>query len=267
MRMTIGTADDRLAIPSIPNLRDVGGLRTRAGGLVRTGLLYRAAGLHQLDPGDVTAFERLGIRTVYDLRLAREQAAAPDRLPAGTRHVPVDVLAGWTEGPSQLLEWVADPAAARAGLGDGRAEALWVEQYRGFVRRPSARIAYGALLRDLAAHARRPALIHCTTGKDRTGWAAALLQLLLDVPDDTVMAHYLESRGRLAPFVTRVLEELAAQGADPELFVPVFDVRPAYLEAAIDELRSGYGSVDAYLARGLGVDAAAQRALHEAFTT
>ncbi len=64
-----------------------------------------------------------------------------------------------------------------------------------------------------------------------------------------------------------MLEGLAARGADPELFVPVFDVRPVYLEAAIDELRSGYGSVDAYLASGLGVDDVAQRALHEAFTT
>jgi protein-tyrosine phosphatase len=122
------------------------------------------------------------------------------------------------------------------------------------------------MLRDLAAEASRPALVHCTTGKDRTGWAAALMQLLLDVPDDAVMEHYLESRDHLAPFVATVLEGLAARGVDPELFVPVFDVRPAYLEAAIDELRTGYGTVEAYLATGLGVDDAAQRALHEAFT-
>jgi protein-tyrosine phosphatase len=254
------------AIPSIPNLRDVGGLRTRTGGHLRTGLLYRAAGLHTLDPGDVPAFDRLGIRTVYDLRLRREQAEAPDRLEATTRYVPADVLAGWTRGgPSQLFEWVSDPAAAHAGLADGRAEALWVEQYRAFVRLPAARAAYGAMLRDLAAEASRPALVHCTTGKDRTGWAAALMQLLLDVPDDAVMEHYLRSRDHLAPFVAIVLEGLAARGVDPELFVPVFDVRPAYLEAAIDELRAGYGTVAAYVADGLGVDGTVQRALQEAF--
>ena len=254
------------AIPSIPNLRDVGGVRTRTGGSVRTELLYRAAGLHTLAPGDVPAFERLGLRTVYDLRLTREQAEAPDRLPATTRHVPADVLSGWTRGgPSQLFEWASDPAAARAGLADGRAEALWVEQYRAFVRLPGARAAYGAMLRDLAADASRPALVHCTTGKDRTGWAVALLQLLLDVPDDAVMAHYLESRDRLAPFVATVLEGLAARGIDPDLFVPVFDVRPAYLEAALDEMRAGYGTVEAYLAEGLGVDGAVQRELQDAF--
>lgn len=256
----------RIAVPSIPNLRDAGGLRTRAGGSIRTGLLYRAAGLHTLAPDDGPAFERLGIRTVYDLRLAREQAEAPDRLPTATRHVPADVLAGWTRGgPSQLFEWAADPAAARAGLANGRAEALWVEQYRAFVRLPGARAAYGAMLRDLATDASRPALVHCTTGKDRTGWAVALVQLLLDVSDDAVMAHYLESRDRLAPFVATILEGLAARGIDPDLFVPVFDVRPAYLEAAIGEMREGYGTVEAFLAEGLGVDDTVQRALREAF--
>ncbi len=63
-----------------------------------------------------------------------------------------------------------------------------------------------------------------------------------------------------------VRKGLAARGVDPELFVPVFDVRPAYLKAAIDEMRARYGTVEAYLAEGLDVNATVQRALHEAFT-
>ncbi len=256
-----------LPFPSIPNLRDVGGGPTRSGGRVRTGLLYRSSGLDALAEADIDALARLPIRTVYDLRMAREQAQAPDRLPAGTRHMPVDVLAGWTDGgPGQLFAWLEDPAAARVGLGAGGAEALWVQQYRAFVRRPSARQAYGAMFRDLAIETNRPALVHCATGKDRTGWAAAALQLLLDVPDDAVMDHFLESRRHLGPLVASFLAAVAARGGDPELFRPILDVRPSYLEASIDEVRRGYGTIERYFDDGLGVDERTRDALRDAFT-
>lgn len=256
-----------LAIPSIPNLRDVGGCPTRSGGRVRTGLFYRSSGLDALADADIDALARLAVRTVYDLRMAREQSTAPDRLPAGTRHVPVDVLAGWTDGgPSQLFAWFEDPVAARVGLGSGGAEALWIQQYRAFVRLPSAQTAYGTLFRDLAVEANRPALVHCATGKDRTGWAAGALQLLLDVPDDAVMDHFLESRRHLGPLVESFLAAVTLRGGDPALFRPILDVRPSYLAAALDEVRRRFGTVERYFSDGLRVDEATQEALRTTFT-
>jgi protein-tyrosine phosphatase len=260
-------AGEPLAIPSIPNLRDVGGCPTRSGGRVRTGLFYRSSRLDALAEADFDALARLAIRTVYDLRMAREQAEAPDRLPAGIQHLPVDVLAGWTDGgPSQLFAWFEDPTAARVGLGGGGAEALWVAQYRAFVRRPSARAGFGTLFRDLAVGEHRPALVHCSTGKDRTGWAAAALQLLLDVPEDAVMDHYLESRRHLGPLVNSMLAAVTGRGGDPELFRPVLDVRASYLDAAMDEVRRGYGTIERYFSEGLGVDETTREALRTAFT-
>ena len=267
MEASTATPGDPLLPRPIPNLRDVGGGTTRSGRRVRTGLLYRSSGLDALAPADVDAIGRLGVRTVYDLRMVREQDAAPDRLPPGVRHVPADVLAGWTDGgPAQLFAWFANPAAARDGLAGGGAEALWVEQYRAFVRLPGARAAYGTLFRDLATAGHRPALVHCATGKDRTGWAAATLQLLLDVPEEAVMEHFLESRRHLAPLVEPMLAAFAARGGDPELLEPILDVRPGYLEAAIAEVRDGYGSIERYFEDGMGVDAATQDALRAAFT-
>lgn len=260
-------AADPLAFPSIPNLRDVGGRATRSGRRVRTGLLYRSSGLGAIAPDDVGALARLGIRTVYDLRMAREQATAPDRLPPGARHVPVDVLADWTDGgPARLFGWFQDPPAARGLLAAGGAEALWVEQYRAFVRRPGARAAFGVLFRDLATDAHRPALVHCATGKDRTGWAAAALQLLLEVPEAAVMEDFLESRRHLAPLVEPMLAAFASRGGDPDLLAPIVDVRPGYLEAAMDEVRAAYGSIEGYFGDGLGVDPATQDQLRAAFT-
>jgi len=251
----------------VPNLRDVGGHPTRDGRVVRTGLLYRSGALPRLDGVDGEAFARLGIRRVYDLRGARERDHAPDRLPPGTAYVVGDVLAGWSEGgPDRVFAWFEDPAAARRELGGGGADALWTEQYRQLVTLPSARAAYGRLFREVAAAENRPALVHCSGGKDRTGWAVAALLLLLDVARDAVMADYLRSNGsRDDPAVAAMLEALVERGGEPELWRPIFTAEPHYLEAALEEVRIAFGSIEAYFADGLAVDAATRDALRAAF--
>jgi protein-tyrosine phosphatase len=255
-----------LGIGSVPNLRVVGGCLTRDGRSVRTGLLYRSGSLQHLAGPDMEAFARLGIRRVYDLRGAHERAFAPDSLPPGTGHVIGDVLADWPEGsPDRIFAWFEDPAAARSAMGDGQAEALWVEQYRRLVTLPSAQAAYGRLFRDLARAEYRPALVHCSGGKDRTGWAAASLLLLLGVEPDDVMADYLLSRPPADAATGPLMRALIDRGGDPELWRPVFAAEPRYLEAAFDQVRRSYRSIEAYFADGLGLDAVTQEALRVAF--
>src|SRR5437764_4545087 len=78
---------------------------TRDGARVRTGLLYRSAGLGKLRGGDVKTFGELGIRSVYDMRTEAERTAEPDRVPDGVEHVVVDVLADSSDAaPAQLLQ-------------------------------------------------------------------------------------------------------------------------------------------------------------------
>ncbi|MGD8684782.1 MAG: tyrosine-protein phosphatase [Chloroflexota bacterium] len=255
-----------LGITSVPNLRDVGGKPTRDGRFVRTGLLYRSGTLRRLDDGDMEAFGQLRIRRVYDLRGARERESMPDRLPPGTEYVSADVLADWTEGgPDRVFAMLEDPETAREELGGGRVEALWVDQYRQFVTLPSAHAAYGWLFRDLARAEHRPALVHCSGGKDRTGWAAAALLLLLHVAQDVVMADYQQSDRRENASAATMMRALVERGADLELWRPVFAADPRYLEAALDQVRLSFGSIEAYFADGLGVDGATQEALRAAF--
>ncbi len=255
-----------LGIRSVPNLRDAGGSPTRDGRAVQTGLLYRSGALQRLDGADMEAFGRLGIRGVYDLRGEREREVAPDRLPPGTAYVSGDVLADWIDGaPDRVFAWFDDPAAAREGLGGGRAEALWIEQYRKLVTLPSAHAAYGRIFRDLGSAANWPVLVHCSGGKDRTGWAVASLLLMLGVEPDMVMADYLRSGWHEDASATAMMRALAERGGDPKLWRPIFAADPRYLEAALDEVSLSFGSIEAYFALGLGVDAEAQEALRAAF--
>ena len=251
-----------IAIAAVPNLRDLGGWPTRDAGHVRTGLVYRSTELNRLAGADMAAFTALGIRSVYDLRTAAERRAQPDRLPPGTGYVALDVYADSADAvPAQLLNVRSDPKAAAAMLGGGRALPLFEGGYREIVSLPSACAGYGRLFRDLTREEHRPALFHCTTGKDRTGWAAAALLLLLGVSDDLVMREYLLTNDELLPAEQPVLDHFRALGGDPELLRPVVAVAPEYLAAALDEMRRRFGGIDGYFAVGLKIDEATQNAL------
>jgi len=253
-------------VPSLPNLRDVGGHPTRHGGRVRTGLLFRSTDLARLDDAGAVALARLGIRTVYDLRTEAERAGSPDRLPAGASHVVLDVLRGSTRmTPADMGDALVSPEEAERIFGGGRAAQFFVDGYREFVQLPSARAAYGRFFAELARPDRRPGLVHCTGGKDRTGWAVAVLLLFLGVPEEAVMEEYLRSGPAMAALFTPFLDAFAARGGDPDLLRPLLDVRPAYLEAGLEEVRRTYGSVGRYLGEGLGIDTATQRAVQAAF--
>ncbi len=250
----------------MPNLRDLGGHPTRDGRRVRRGLLYRSTALDRLDGDDAIAFARLGVRSVYDLRTGPERRDAPDRLPDGTEYVVADVIGNAELGsPAQLNGVLGDPAGARTLLGDGRGTAMWIQHYRDFVGVPSARAAYGRLFGDVASDAHRPALFHCSTGKDRTGWGSAAFMLLMGVPDDIVMDEFLLSNRLLEPVTARVFRAFEEKGGDADLLRPVFGVQPAYLDAGLDEMRRRFGSIEGYFADGLAVSPRTQRTLREAF--
>jgi len=267
----IATVPDRPAsslieIASVPNLRDVGGHRAADGRLVRRQLLFRSTELSKLQGADLDRFAALGIRSVYDLRTEAERVAQPDRLPPGTDLVALDVLRARTgAAPVLLLQLLSDPRAAAEVFGGGKAVTLFEQAYRGIVSLPSALDGYRRLFSDIADPGKRPALVHCTTGKDRTGWAAAALLLLLGVADDDVMDDFLLSGCYLLAAYQPVLDRFRALGGDPEMLTPVIGVRPQYLEAALDEVRTRYGTIEGYFGVGLGLDATVVEAPRTAF--
>mgnify|MGYP001815820149 FL=1 len=251
---------------SLPNVRDAGGLSTADGTRVRTGQLYRSVALDEASGDDLRLLASLGLRTVFDLRTTMEQERKPDRLPQGARHLSVDLLADSGEAdPAELFALMQDPVRASAELRDGGTHRFYVATYHDLVRLPSARAGYGRFLHTLADPDARPALVHCTTGKDRTGWAVALLLLFLGVPVADVMDEYLLSDSEVRSAFGHVVNDFVARGGEREVIEPLMSVKPAFLEAALTALRHDYGSIEAYVSEGLGVDAPTQQMLRAAF--
>ncbi|EQB08122.1 hypothetical protein L288_08845 [Sphingobium quisquiliarum P25] len=248
-------ADRALHLPSIANLRDIGGYRTADGRWVKMGLLYRSDQLDRVSDADLSKMSQLGLQLVVDLRTQSERAREPDRLPPATPSLVLDV-AGDGEGSLG-----GDMRKAMTAISSGKGVELLTEANRDFVSLPSARRAYAQMLDRLAAQ-QAPMLYHCTAGKDRTGWASAVILTLLGVPRETVMADYLASNRFLKAKNAAAMAALSKSGSslDPAFLEPVLTVRASYLEAAFAEVEKRHGSFDAYIAQGLGIsDATVER--------
>lgn len=255
--------EQSLHLATAPNFRDVGGYRTADGRRVRTGLIYRSDQLDRLSDADLATIGGLGLGLVVDLRTASERQREPDRIPAGAQPLVLDVVA---DSSGSLG---GDMRKAMGEIAAGRGVDMLIAANRDFVSLPSARAAYSALLHRLADPAERPLVYHCTAGKDRTGWASAIILTLLGVPRETVMADYLRSNDNLRAKNAAMLAGLKSSGMaiDPAYLEAVLTVRPEFLQSAFDEVDRKYGSFEGYARDGLGLTPADIAALRTKFLT
>lgn len=242
-----GASDDQAVtatptLASIENFRDVAGMGegypTVDGNRLRRGVFYRAGALTP-DDADAVALARLSLRAVHDLRVVSETALAPDRVPANA---------------VRETHEVAPIDAAAAMPRDAAAASAWmIGQQRQLVTDPVARLQFGALLTRLARVA-GPQVMHGTAGKDRTGWAAALLLSIADVPLDVIIQDYLLTNTAAQSHIdARVKAHAARLGTDAQTVAPLYQAQSATLEAAFEEMHRGFGTLSNYLAQGLSI--------------
>jgi len=222
------------------NFRDLGGYRTAQGRTVRRGSVFRSAHLGTLTDADRLSIGRLGVRTVVDLRGVNEAAETPHRVEGlGCRIVGAHIEPGVGE---KIRGAVADGSATPFVM-----MGFLTDHYRDYPRRcaPGFRTLFAALSDD----DQRPLVFHCTAGKDRTGFASALLLTLLGVSWETVMEDYLRTNDLWTGHIGRYPE------LDIDTRAAIVEARTPYLEAAFDVVRADYGSPEAFAEKALGLDA------------
>lgn len=239
------------------NVRDLGGYRTWTGGQVRQGLVYRSDALGKLTAADVTTLSGLGLTKAVDFRIPMEvQYDGADKLPAGLSSTarPVSDLGLY----GTLVGAIAsgDPVKQEQMLGGGRAEAYMRDIYKTFVTNPESRAQFAATLREIADGKQGPLLFHCTSGKDRTGWMSYVLLRALAVPQDTAERDYLASNTFRGAYDAQLRAGLKQSGRmqNPDLLIPLQEVRQDYLDAATAQMEADFGSFYGYLTEGLGLD-------------
>jgi protein-tyrosine phosphatase len=250
-------------IRSITNFRDVGGCSTRDGRRVRTGRLFRSGHLGGASAEDLERLGALGIRTVIDFRVPQDLADdGTSRLPPGARRLNIPMHDPAQGGDIRQLLYRADAVGLERVLGGGGAERLMCEAAAGLVTERCAE--FGSFLRALSGEHPLPALMHCSAGKDRTGWAASLLLLVLGALEEDVIDHYLLSNEHRREENERLLAS-PREGLDPEWIRPFLEVRADYARASLAAATARFGSFGAYVEQGLGVEGGTVVRLRELF--
>ena len=260
-----------LDIASLPNLRDIGGYQNKDGLFVVRGKTYRSNAFNSMSAQELEKLGQLDLINDYDLRTTAEIAVAPDIISPGVHYTQLDVMADDADlatPPDQLNILFQDPKRTAEKFGGAKGVVdSFTKSYRGFVYMPSAKKNYRALFLSLQNPSNAPNVFHCTNGKDRTGWAAASLYVLLGVSKEKIYEDYLLSNKYLLPFHQKEIDAFAAKGGDPEILISLFGVKPVYLDAAFDEMYKRYGSIEQYFSKGLGIDAATQKKIREMYLT
>lgn len=236
-----------LALQGASNFRDLGGYATSDGRTTRWRHIFRSNHLGQLTAEDIAIVRALGVRSAFDFRGVEERAAGVCVVNEITVHsLPIE--------PTVVASLRAE--LARGALTGPVALELMRESYRNYVRHNthSFRMLFGHLLQD-----RAPLVIHCTAGKDRTGFASALILHALGVPEEVIAEDYLLTNRHYKRDVSSV-SDLPADVLDA-----IGSVNASYLDAAFDAVGRDYGDVETYLRDGLRLGRAERTALKERY--
>lgn len=243
----------RLDFQGAVNFRDLGGYPTGRGRRTRWRRIYRSDSLADLTPGDLDALARLGLRTLVDFRIPAERRSKPNRLPAGAqlRTVEISFLPrGVPDMFRDILSGAIDPEGIERHV---------LDHYRRFP--VDHHREYRQMLDLIARRENLPLLIHCTSGKDRTGFGAAIILMALGATREVILEDY-----ALTNLYRREIQHLVADSTPASLVAMLTSAQPKYLEAAFAVIDRTYGSTEAYLAKALGLDDAARERLSALLT-
>ncbi len=242
--------DERIIIfEGINNCRDLGGIVTGTGRVIRRGLLFRSANLADAGEDDLAKLrEEYRIRRIVDLRTAREREERPDRIPAGVIYDPLPLF----DGP---LPGISHEEESKIMTG----ELPFMDMlYRGLAGTDACRKNIGravtAVMRE--ALAGNGVIWHCTEGKDRCGLVSAALLASLGVSREDIMADYLMTNLVNGPKAERYYRQVLAAGGPETQAAGIRDLylaKEEYLEAAFEIADELFENRDAFLKDGLGL--------------
>lgn len=247
-----------LSFEKLHNIRDLGGMAGAGGRSIRSGRLIRCGHLSELSEHDRAAFANLA-DTVVDFRTDRERKEKPDIEMPGVRYYHIPIINSLTAGITH--ERAADQdALARLGADPAGARRYMCGMYHSFAESDFAAAQYGAFIRLLLEPREKAAVWHCTAEKDRAGVGSLIVEELLGVSREDVIADYLMTneylRKDIAFLTAFVRGQAGADSAlDDEALRYLFGAEQEYVEEYYHTIDSKYGSFAQFVRDGLKLSA------------
>ena len=235
----------------IHNFRDFGGYQTKDGRIIKKGLLYRSGGLHKATDTDLDELAALGIKTICDLRSEQERIMEPDRIPD------LSAVTFFNISMRPIVDYHSRSLKRLGSLmfGKERRTDYIAESYKAYRDYATGYLPQlKALFKRISNPENLPVLIHCSAGKDRTGVVSSLIQQMVGVSADVAMDDYLITNQNMDAYnadIMRQLSKLAYFGVPWKMYVPLFDARRDYLNAAFSQVKEEFGALDNWMRNGL----------------
>ena len=251
----------RLELDGCPNFRDFGGYPVADGRRVKLGCFYRSGHLADLSETDVASVKALGLSHIFDFRREFEQAHKPNN----------PELLGSVDQVVSLAITPGNQAGALDSLGETGLSPDAAHRFMCGINVELVRSHAPAFKRifDVLLEQENPrVLVHCAAGKDRTGFAAAVILLALGVSREQVMGDYLATSRYFLPSeqIPYLKEKYGFEQVEDTALVPIVDARAEYLNAALDEMHAVSGAIEIYFESHYGLGARELDALRTRYT-
>tara|TARA_B100000287_G_C20663218_1_gene790856 strand:- start:1737 stop:2612 length:876 start_codon:yes stop_codon:yes gene_type:complete len=227
------------------NTRELGGYKTLDGRSVKWGMLFRSDKLSDISNTDQEYLQNLGIKKIIDFRSQEEKTEDPDKIPTGIKYVemPISVDGAMRSKIEAVLKGETNKDV-KSFLIDANKEFItsYTDVYEGFLR---------GLIDDGT-----PTLFHCTAGKDRAGFAAAITLIALGVSRDVVIEDYMKTNSFTKERIEEILDQIKLMSlyqTDPEVLRPLLGVEQEYIEIAFKTAEEEYGSLTNFIREGLNI--------------
>ncbi len=261
---TLMVAERKLIINDLDNFRDLGGIKTKDNRFVNWGRFYRSDALNVLLSSEFNYIDGLDIQRVFDLRSDFEIKTAKDNLPKNISYEHFPIFADNDSGMLQGLQ----AKMAKGSFSKADAEQLLIDTYKSFANEDAEK--FNVLLHQIFITYDYPSVFHCTAGKDRTGFTAAMILSILNVDRKTILDEYemtnFYTKAKIEDLMKNVSKLGYGDKIEPAAIEAVMSVNKKYLQASFDIIDNKYGGIDAFIKNQLGFSDAERAQLIQKFT-
>ena len=240
----------KIYLEGADNARDLGGLKTTEGAVIREKKLIRSNRLSKLTQKDMNLLsDEYHLHKILDLRTPMEVEQEADlKIPeASYMNIPffMESMVGVSreqETRKQMLHMEEFP----------NMEDIYVMM----VQNEFCNQQISKAVKEVMNTENGSVLWHCTEGKDRCGLLSAIILFLLDVSEDDVMEDYLKTNKAAIRRVEKIRKKLHLAGFHQEKIEKLegyFVAKEEFLNAALTTMKEDHGSINQFIKNGLHI--------------
>lgn len=262
---TSGLKQQFIPVNGIINARDLGGYIMQDGRRLRDGMLLRSAHLADATDEDLQYLSSIPIAKVIDFRKDIEMNGKTDRMVPGAEYIRLEIDASGkivsqaTEDEKRLFtgnkQFDVKKFMVMAAF-NPMAQRIAQQMYPNLTNDPECRKQFKQFFRLILDTANGAILYHCTQGKDRTGFASALILAALGAGRDTIVADFDATNRVYEEDVRQCCQNVRLMGGKENEIATVKSFLGANTDNFIKALESidrEFGTIEAYLKGPIGL--------------